>query len=334
MAASKYDISVDLGVEGTSHRFMVELVGSNKSVLDVGCATGYLAKTLNAFGNVVTGVEYDPEAAAVAAEHLKRVVVADLDSVDLTESLGGETFDVVIFGDVLEHLRDPLPPLRQARRMLNPGGYIIISIPNVSHGDVRMSLLLGRFRYSNVGLLDNTHLRFFTRETLQELLDDAGFVALEVRTTRAPLFGTELGVRREDVPPEVVQRMEAEPDATVYQFVLTAAPDDATALERRTAWRSQENAGELERLRFVLTATEAELQKLRRELAHERAVRADAHRLAVAELETARTAAEAARREADELREQVLAAAADPVSEGVTATPPDLSRFRRRLFRG
>jgi len=128
---------------------MVEMVGSNKNVLDVGCATGYLAKTLKAFGNTVTGLEYDPEAAERARQFADKVVVADLDHSDLTDVLAGETFDVIVFGDVLEHLRDPLPPLRQARSLLAPGGYIVISIPNVAHGDVRMSLLLGRFTYRN-----------------------------------------------------------------------------------------------------------------------------------------------------------------------------------------
>ena len=69
MSASKYDIDVDLGEVGTSHRYIVELVGSNKSVLDVGCASGYHAKTLEAFGNTVTGVKYDPDPAAEATPH-------------------------------------------------------------------------------------------------------------------------------------------------------------------------------------------------------------------------------------------------------------------------
>ena len=230
MSATRYDIDVDLGAEGTSHRYMVEMVGSNKNVLDVGCATGYLANTLKAFGNTVTGLECDPEAAERARQFADKVIVADLDHIDLTEALAGETFDVIVFGDVLEHLRDPLPPLRQARSLLAPGGYIVISIPNVAHGDVRMSLLLGRFTYRNLGLLDTTHLRFFTRQNLRELLEDAGLVAVEVRPTKAPLFGTELGVRPDEVDPAVVELILSDPDALVYQFVCTAVPKNATTL--------------------------------------------------------------------------------------------------------
>lgn len=252
MAISKYDISVDLGHPGTSHRYMVELVGSNKTVLDVGCATGYLAQTLNAFGNTVSGVEYDSEAAKAAEQHMVRVDVADLDTADLVEIADGRTFDVVVFGDVLEHLRDPIPTLRQSRHLLNPGGYVVISIPNISHGDVRISLLMGRFQYRNLGLLDNTHLRFFTRATLTELLADAGFVATEVRTTKAELFTTEIGVRAEEVAPETLRQIQADPDATTYQFVLTAVPRDSTDLAKRAAWENEESVDLIATLRQEL----------------------------------------------------------------------------------
>lgn len=266
MSAAKYDIEVDLGAPGTSHRHMVEMIGSNKTVLDVGCATGYLAKALRSFGNTVTGVEYDPEAAERARAFADRVVVADLDHVDLRQALPGETFDVVVFGDVLEHLRDPLPPLQQARSLLAPGGYIVISIPNIAHGDVRMSLLLGRFPYRNLGLLDSTHLRFFTRANLRGLLADAGFAAIEVRTTTAPLFGTELGVDRSEVDPAVVELISADPDALVYQFVLTAVPRDATTIAADTAWSAQEGAAKLAEMTARCSDLEAELTRAQADL--------------------------------------------------------------------
>ncbi len=268
MSATKYDIDVNLGDEGTSHRYMVEMIGSNKTVLDVGCATGYLAKTLRAFQNSVTGVEYDREAAERARAFAERVVVADLDHVDLRQALDGQTFDVIVFGDVLEHLRDPLPPLRQARSLLAPGGYVVISIPNVAHGDVRMSLLLGRFPYRNLGLLDSTHLRFFTRANLRELLEDAGFAAIEVRTTTAPLFGTELGVDRAEVDPAVVELISADPDALVYQFVLTAVPRDATTIAADTAWGAQEGAAKLAEMAARVAQLETELGRVHADLLH------------------------------------------------------------------
>ena len=249
MSSSKYDIEVDLNREGTSHRLMVDFIGANKTVLDVGCSSGYLSKVLQAAGNRVSGVEFDPEAAAIAAPVLEKVVVADLEKTDLAEAFAGDTFEVIVFGDVLEHLRDPLSTLRQARRLLAPQGYIVISIPNIAHGDVRMSLLLGRFEYRNLGLLDNTHVHFVTRATLRELLRDAGFVATDVQVTHAPLFGTELGVRPEEVPDDVRELIAADPDSTTYQFVLTAVRDDAAHLQEGVAWDLAEARREVAELR-------------------------------------------------------------------------------------
>ena len=318
MSASKYDIDVDLGDEGTSHHYMLELIGSNKTVLDVGCASGYLAKTLGAYGNTVTGVEYDAEAAAEAEPHLHRVVVADLDQVDLAEAVGGDCFDVIVFGDVLEHLRDPLPSLRAARRMLNPGGYIVISIPNIAHGDVRMSLLLGRFRYGNLGLLDTTHLRFFTRQSLQELLADAGFVAAQVRTTKAPLFGTELGVRPEEVDQAIVDALLAQPDAMTYQFVFSAVPQDASTLASATGWELERTTAELARARAELAATHVALDDanttiaaLREQLVGAAGHAANQHATATTAAEQATTAARdelaRSREHSDQLREHLSA---------------------------
>src|SRR5688572_27606678 len=135
----KYDTELDLGNENNSHTLMVELVGWNRDVLDVGCANGYLGKVLKDRGCTVVGVEIDAEAARDAKEVLDEVVVGSLEELDLAERFGPERFDVVVFGDVLEHLRDPLVTLRQARRVLRPSGHIVISLPNVAHGSVRLA---------------------------------------------------------------------------------------------------------------------------------------------------------------------------------------------------
>jgi len=257
MAVSKYDIQLDLDKSpDTSHAYMVDLVGSNKRVLDVGCATGYLAKALTAFGNTVCGVEYDAGAAEQARPHLETLLVGDLENVDLVEGFGEGSFDVVVFGDVLEHLRDPLAVLRQARPLLKPGGSVVISVPNVAHGDVRLALLRGRFEYRNLGLLDETHVRFFTRESLGTFLADGGFVPVDIRRTTAPLFSTEIGVRREDFDPQLVEQIEADPEATTYQFVVRAVRDDATRVDVEVVQRAEEQCvriGQLEQQAQKLT---------------------------------------------------------------------------------
>lgn len=243
MVVSKYDVQLDLaGAPDTSHAYMVDLVGSNKCVLDVGCATGYLAKALTAFGNRVCGVEYDAAAAEQARPYLDKVMVADLETADLVAGFGEGSFDVVMFGDVLEHLRDPLLVLRKARPLLKPGGSVVVSVPNVAHGDVRLALLRGKFEYRNLGLLDETHVRFFTRESLGRFMADGGFVMVDVRRTAAALFSTEIGVRREDFDPKVVEEVEADPEATTYQFVVRAVRDDALRVEAELLERVEQQS--------------------------------------------------------------------------------------------
>src|SRR5947208_14527991 len=134
MDGSRYDTDIDLSNPNNSHTLMVELVGGSKRVLDVGCATGYLARALGERGCTVSGLEFDAEAAEEARPHLDRLVVGDVEALDLAEAFDGDRFDVVVFGDVLEHLRDPLGALRNARRVLTERGSVVVSISNVARG--------------------------------------------------------------------------------------------------------------------------------------------------------------------------------------------------------
>ena len=251
-SASKYDTTVDLSSENDSHTLMVRLVGAQKRVLDVGCASGYLARVLVEHGCTVSGVEFDAAAAEEARPTLHQLVVGDLEQLDLLAEFGPGGFDVVVLGDVLEHLRDPLPVLKGIRPLLAPGGYVVISIPNVAHAAVRLSLLMGRFDYRPLGLLDTTHLRFFTRESLSGLLRDAGLGATDFLRTTADVYATEQGLRPGDVPQEVVDMVLADPDATTYQFLVRAVPDDGDWLVTEMRLRMEAEVAELrERLTRV-----------------------------------------------------------------------------------
>lgn len=205
---------------------MIELIGANKRVLEVGCATGYMSKVLTERGCRVTGVELDPEAARKAEEHCEEVIVGDIETLDLTETLGSASFEAVVFGDVLEHLRDSLAVLRRMRPLLAPEGFVVASIPNVAHGAVRLALLRGQFEYRPLGLLDDTHLRFFTRDSVEELFRTAGFVVVEMRRTTAPLFETEIPLNSEEFSAELLEEVGADPEATTYQFVVKAVLDN------------------------------------------------------------------------------------------------------------
>lgn len=157
----------------------------NLDVLDVGCGFATTSQHIAGRGNRVTGIESSAEAVAVARGRVSDVVHADLQQLDeVTRALAGRRFDVIIFADVLEHLAWPIGILRGYLDLLKDGGSVIVSLPNVGLWSVRLNLLAGRFHYEETGVLDRTHLRFFTRRTARELIEHASLEV--VRRTYNP----------------------------------------------------------------------------------------------------------------------------------------------------
>ena len=220
--ASKYETKPNLDDKNTSHALIAESVGHDKRVLDVGCAAGDFAEVLAGRGCMVTGIEIDPEAARQAERYCERVLVGDVEHLDVESELDEGSFDVVIFGDVLEHLKNPLMTLKRLKPALRPEGYAVASIPNVAHGSIRLALLRGRFRYRSLGLLDETHLRFFTRESVEQLFEDAGFLITDLKRTSRGIFGTEVEIEEDEVSEETLRLVREDPESFTYQFVPTA----------------------------------------------------------------------------------------------------------------
>ena len=147
------------------------------AVLDVGCSNGAVGRSLKALrpGRTVCGIEFDPAFAREAAAHLDLVVNADLNVMDWSSALGGRLFDCMIFADVLEHLVDPKRCLRQALQHLQPGGCVVVSLPNIRHLSALWSIYVGgRFPQRERGIFDQTHLRWFTIADAQTFLADNG----------------------------------------------------------------------------------------------------------------------------------------------------------------
>jgi len=253
-----YDYELD-PEGGTSGAILVRVTGRDKRVLDVGCAAGTLDRILVDRGCQVVGVEGDPDAAMLAEKVCERVVVGDLDLIDLAAELAGDTFDVILAGDVLEHLRDPVRTLRQLRGLLRPGGYLAISIPNVAHGSVRLALLHGGFPRADLGLLDRTHLQFVTRDSLADMVADGGWTpALIEPIIREPL-DSEVPFPLDALTEKVVGQVVADPEAWAYQYLVIAYP---TAPEGLTG------------LPAVLSRLGADVRRLTAELAELRRVAA------------------------------------------------------------
>jgi 2-polyprenyl-3-methyl-5-hydroxy-6-metoxy-1,4-benzoquinol methylase len=146
---------------------------AGKHVLEIGCASGRLGERMKADGAArYVGVERVPQVAALAQTRLDEVVVGDVEQMALP--FAPESFDYIVFGDVLEHLTDPWTVLRRSVAYLKPGGAIVASIPNVNHVTILCGLLQGRWEYADAGLLDRTHLRFFTLHEIIDLFAQAG----------------------------------------------------------------------------------------------------------------------------------------------------------------
>jgi O-antigen biosynthesis protein len=150
-----------------------------RRVLDIGCAGGRFGESLKSryAGLNVTGIETHPAAAEVAATRLDRVIRKGIEAVDFAaEGIADGSIDMIVLADVLEHLYDPWRTLVRLKPLLAPGGYLLISVPNARNLGV-ISLLADRgvFPYAQAGLLDITHIRFFTASELNRMLTETGY---------------------------------------------------------------------------------------------------------------------------------------------------------------
>jgi SAM-dependent methyltransferase len=162
--------------DGFNERLLAAVPSRAKRILEVGCARGRLGHELKRQdpGRYVAGVEQDQAAARVAGQRLDEVFVLDVQAD--TPPIEPGSLDCLLFGDVLEHLMDPEDVLRRYRDLLAPTGLTLVSVPNIQHFSVVRNLLRGEFMYQPAGLLDGTHLRFFTYMSFAKLMLDAGFL--------------------------------------------------------------------------------------------------------------------------------------------------------------
>lgn len=216
--------------EGSSHAIILELVDGLPPgrVLDVGCSAGRLGQQLRERGHQVTGVDLysDPS----IAERLDEFVQADLED-GLPERVGGG-YDLIVAADVLEHLRNSDRLLQQIGARLGPGGRVLVSVPNFGHWYPRVRTVTGLFDYDQRGILDRTHVRFFTRRSLLAMMRKNGFEVQELRASGLPLGAAasgrgpgalrRLGRRLVAAVDRVAVR--AWPTLFAYQFVLTVVP--------------------------------------------------------------------------------------------------------------
>ncbi|HET6401298.1 MAG TPA: methyltransferase domain-containing protein [Candidatus Kapabacteria bacterium] len=174
-----YDFDLRLDDPVSTHALQFRMIPAGARVLDIGCHTGILGAALRERKQcIVTGIDNDSEALRAAAGRLDAVLPVDLEQPGWARRVldaGMKDFDILIFGDVIEHTRNPLAIIREAGALLGTEGKIIVSVPNVANLRVRLGLLRGRFDYTESGILDKTHLRFFTLRSARELMAQASY---------------------------------------------------------------------------------------------------------------------------------------------------------------
>ena len=234
-----------------------------RTVVEVGCGAGNFAAAYLALNPQVRyiGLELNPAAAAQARQRLACVIEGNIEAAAtleaLDQALGGEPADVLVFGDVLEHLHDPWATLKALRQRLRPQGVCVACIPNVSHWSLLQQQLKGQWTYADAGLLDRTHLRFFTRQSAQALFQEAGWAVVDAAPRVLWPEKTEQAIKALapvaqawGIAPEAFQS-----DVSAFQWVMRAVNGAAPAPLNVAGLGLRKVAGVTEaRLDYPLTA--------------------------------------------------------------------------------
>lgn len=233
---SKYDFELDMKTQN-SNSVILNNIRPDTKVFEMGCAHGRMTKYLKeTLGCRVSIAEMDFMAAKVASQWAEKTyasfVEGDNDFGDIEASSfwydKDNDYDYVIFADVLEHLLQPQDVLQNSKVLLKPGGSIWISIPNIAYNGVIIDLLNDKFTYRETGLLDSTHLRFFTIQSLDKMVKKAGFKIVNEQNLKNFLKNSEFKDAYSQVPPQIASFLKFRPSGEVYQMVWELQVDGSS----------------------------------------------------------------------------------------------------------
>lgn len=219
----KYNFELD--TEGSnSLSIIIKQLKKNSTILEFGPANGRLTRYMKEELNCqVYLVELDENAGREALNFGVDLVVGDIEVYEWKERYRDIKFDHIIFADVLEHLRDPLKVLRTAKEFLKEDGTILLSVPNLAHNSVLIDLMNNKFEYNSIGLLDDTHIHFFTKTSLDKMVEEAGLYTSKEMATYAKVGTTEIKNSIDDVNGIKPAYWNTRPYGQVYQFVYELA---------------------------------------------------------------------------------------------------------------
>ncbi len=219
---SKYDFELELS-QNTSTGIILNKIKPGSVVLEFGCATGRMTKYMKEVLNCqVYIVEYEKSAYDIAERYAVDGVCDDIMTLSWLKRFEGIKFDVILFVDILEHLTKPENVLNNVKKILKEDGNIYVSIPNITHNDVLLKLFYNDFEYTDVGLLDNTHVHFWGYNNIEPFAKKCGLQVIEIEATYCETGMTEqYSGRTIPVSQELLNNFKERQFGTVYQFIIT-----------------------------------------------------------------------------------------------------------------
>lgn len=258
----RYDYAFDPDGNDWAARLLRRVPPEAGSVLELGPGPGAMTRVLLARGYRVTVVENDPEALKVLQTLGVEVISANLDGADWLDGLAGRRFDVVLACDVLEHLRTPEDVLQRLSDCVAPMGRLVISVPNIAYAGVVAAMRHGIFDYSDKGQLDRTHVRFFTKRSLEKVLLECGWSPRMWEANRLPVECSELAWCWSALSGDLRQALLAGwQDFDVYQWMVVVTPSADTP-----SWELAEARNTADKLRDDLQALSVVHQRERASL--------------------------------------------------------------------
>lgn len=223
---NKYDFGYEL-LPGTTNDWAYRQIKCGSTVLEIGSSNGnlifHLTKEKNCIADIV---EYNEEAGIQASQFARTALIGeingDVEREEWQKALEGNVYDYIIVLDVLEHLHRPFDLLVKLKQLLKEEGMLLLSIPNISHNSVVINLLNDKFEYTETGLLDDTHVHFFTYQSAKQMLINTGFHSVFEEVKQVDVGQTELCVQYEDVPRNVAAFLKTRRMGNAYQFLFCA----------------------------------------------------------------------------------------------------------------
>jgi len=226
----KYDYSDDYNPEKAAPSSIdarvLSWIKKGSRVLELGCSSGYMGKVLWGKGCNVTGVELNPIAAEKRTRFYENMIVGDIEDPNTLNVIQGY-FDVIMCISVLEHLKNPLNVLKRLPVFLKQEGYFLIALPNIAHWSIRWHILRGRFDYEDYGILDETHLRFYTFHTAKKMIREVGLDVTDVYFERPdPTLFRCLKRHFPKIADKILEKFFYKfPNLFGYQFLFKAIPN-------------------------------------------------------------------------------------------------------------